>query len=117
MSAARLLLQRLFGPEQSFDDVPWQPMRPGIEIARLYGVADSGPSAALLRYAKGARLPPHRHTGYEHIFVLRGSQRDEAGRYGAGSCLIHGEHSAHSVVSDDGCVVLAVWQGPVVFLD
>ncbi|HEX7477044.1 MAG TPA: cupin domain-containing protein [Polyangiales bacterium] len=117
MNEQRLVLAHLFGDGQSFDDMQWQPMRPGIEIARLYGDGSWGPSAALLRYAKGARLPRHRHTGYEHIFVLRGSQRDENGTYPAGSCLIHGEHTAHSVTSDDGCVVLAVWQGPVLFLD
>ncbi len=117
MNVRRLLLPQLFGSEQSFDEMQWQPLRPGIEIARLYGDADRGPSAALLRYQPGARLPRHKHTGYEHIVVLRGSQRDDDGSYAAGSCLIHGEHTAHSVVSDDGCVVLAVWQGPVVFLD
>src|SRR5689334_4271184 len=45
----------------------WEPMRPGIEIYRLYRWP-TGQSAALLRYAPEASLAPHRHVAFEHIF-------------------------------------------------
>jgi anti-sigma factor ChrR (cupin superfamily) len=70
-----------------------------------------------LRYAPGASIPHHAHTGYEHIVVLHGSQRDERGTYESGTCLIHGEDTGHVVASDEGCVVLAVWLSPVRFAE
>jgi len=90
-------------------------LRPGIEIARLYGDDKRGPSAAYLRYAPGASLPSHVHNGYEHIFVLQGEQSDEHGSYGPGSCLISAPGSRHRVQSATGCLVLAVWCEPVAF--
>jgi anti-sigma factor ChrR (cupin superfamily) len=82
-------------------------------MARLYGGGDGGPTAALLRYAPGARVPAHLHRGNEHILVLRGSQRDEQGTYEAGTLLAHGVGTGHSVSSDVGCIVLAIWFAPV----
>ena len=115
-SRARIVLRDLFGPAQDFSKLPWQPFRPGVEQVRIYGEGREGQAtAALLRYAPGASIPTHTHTGYEHIVVLAGSQRDERASYGAGTCLIHAEDTAHTVASDEGCVVLAIWQSPVRF--
>jgi anti-sigma factor ChrR (cupin superfamily) len=69
-----------------------------------------------LRYQPGAKTPPHRHTGVEHIYVLRGSQRDERGVYETGTLVVNETGSSHQVASDDGCVVLVLWQKPVEFL-
>jgi anti-sigma factor ChrR (cupin superfamily) len=120
----RIVLRELFGHTQDFSKLAWKPFRAGVEIARIYGGDDDGgesessrPSAALLRYAAGARIPTHAHTGYEHIVVLAGSQRDERGTYEAGTCMIHSEGTAHTVASDEGCVVLAIWQSPVRFVE
>ncbi|HMI91082.1 MAG TPA: cupin domain-containing protein [Polyangiales bacterium] len=115
MASSRVVLRDLFGAEQDFSAFVWQPFRDGVEIARIYGDGLAGPSAALLRYAPGAQLPPHRHVDYEQIIVLSGSQRDEHGSYRAGTCLIHGPETGHQVASDEGCVVLAIWNSPVVF--
>jgi anti-sigma factor ChrR (cupin superfamily) len=114
MNDARSVLRNLFGADQDLAQLPWQPFRPGIEIVRVYG-GGAGPSAALLRYAPGARLAAHVHTGYEHILVLSGSQRDDLGVYPEGTCLIHGPDTGHNVTSDQGCVVLAIWNAPVEF--
>jgi anti-sigma factor ChrR (cupin superfamily) len=95
--------------------VAWQAFRPGIEIFRLHGQAAQGSSSALLRYAPGAQLACHVHTGHEHLVVLSGSQRDEFGVYTAGSVTVNVPGSKHSVTSDEGCVVLAVWEAPVDF--
>lgn len=93
----------------------WEKLRDGIDIARLYTTRDSGPSAALLRYSPGARLGRHEHTGFEHIFILAGSQIDDSGEHHAGALLIHGPGTHHSIFSKHGCLVLAIWERPVRF--
>jgi len=94
----------------------WEPMRDGVEIFRLAGKPDHGPSVALLRYRAGARVPPHRHRGFEVIVVVSGTQSDEGGTYDAGSVVVNQGGDEHSVWSDQGCVVLIVWEQPIEFL-
>lgn len=101
--------------ETALSERPWEPFREGIEVSWLYQVPN-GPSAALLRYAPGASVPEHAHDAFEHIFVLSGEQTDESGTTQAGSCLIHGPGTRHSVKSATGCIVLAIWEKPVRFL-
>jgi anti-sigma factor ChrR (cupin superfamily) len=98
----------------SWRDYAFQPFREGVEI---YPICEGEPAVALLRYAAGARVPRHRHSGLETILVLDGAQSDERGRYPAGSFLINPEGSCHSVWSDVGCVVLIQWDRPVEILD
>ena len=99
-------------------DCAWVPLRPGVDEHRLHGAGDaSGPTVSILRYAPGARVSAHRHTGYEHIHVLAGSQRDARGTYGPGTVVVNPPGSSHDVVSDDGCTVFIVWEQPVAFLD
>ncbi|MBM3223704.1 MAG: isochorismatase family protein [Candidatus Tectomicrobia bacterium] len=93
----------------------WEPFRDGIDISPLYGDQQVGPAAALLRYRPGASLPLHHHAGYEHVFVLAGSQTDHNGVYGAGTLVINPPGSRHRVVSTDGCLVLVIWEKPVIF--
>lgn len=96
-------------------EIEWEPFRPGIEIFRLHGDGLRGSASALLRYAPGARLARHSHSGYEHILVLSGSQRDERGLYPTGTLVVNAPGSEHSVSSDEGCVILAIWEAPVAF--
>jgi anti-sigma factor ChrR (cupin superfamily) len=96
-------------------DFPWTPMRPGIDVHQIYDSGDDGPSAALLRYAPGATLPHHAHPGYEHITILEGSQVDQHGTYRAPCFIVNPPGSSHGVTSPDGCLVLVVWQQPVIF--
>jgi anti-sigma factor ChrR (cupin superfamily) len=91
-------------------------LRDGVQILQLAGAAEKGPSVALLRYAPGARVPAHRHSGFEVIYVLDGAQSDERGTYKAGSLVVNREGDKHSVWSDDGCLVLIVWERPIEFL-
>ena len=93
----------------------WKPLRPGIEIHRLYQHGSDGPAAAFLRYQPGTRLARHRHTGVEHILVLAGSQEDEHGQYKTGALVVSPSGSAHNVASAEGCIVLAIWEKPVEF--
>jgi len=105
-------LQALAGDPERLD---WKPMRPGIEMHRLYQHGNDGPAAAFLRYQPGATLPRHRHTGFEQIFVLSGSQQDDRGFYRAGAFIVNPPGSAHNVSSVDGCIVLVLWERPVCF--
>lgn len=93
----------------------WKPLRSGVDIHRLAGV-EGGPSVALLRYAPGARVPAHRHAGFEVIYVLDGAQSDERGTYEAGTVVVNPRGGEHSVWSDNGCVVLIVWERSIEFL-
>jgi len=92
----------------------WEPFRQGIEIARV-ATSEEGPSAAFVRYRPGASLARHRHVGWEYILILSGSQVDESGVHSAGELLVHPPNTSHKVSSEQGCMVLAIWEKPVVF--
>jgi anti-sigma factor ChrR (cupin superfamily) len=93
----------------------YEPLRPGVDILYLYRETEGGAATALLKYAPGAEVPPHEHTGYEHVFVLSGEQSDARGRYPAGSLVVNPPGTGHRVWSEGGCLVLVVWERPVVF--
>jgi len=57
-----------------------------------------------------------REPRFEVIYVLDGAQSDERGTYSAGSLVVNREGDRHSVWSDDGCLVLIVWERPIEFL-
>ena len=98
------------------DTLDWQSFRDGVDLYQIYGVMGAdGPSACLLRFQPGAKVPRHAHTGYEHIIVLAGDQTDDRGTYEAGTVLISPPGTDHAIVSDDGCIVLAIYQAPVSF--
>jgi anti-sigma factor ChrR (cupin superfamily) len=94
----------------------WEPLREGVEVSWLYRNGDRGPAAAYLRYAPGARVPHHLHAGYEHVMVLQGSQTDRNGRHRAGALVINPPSTSHEVVSEEGCIVLIIWERPVIFV-
>ena len=93
----------------------WKPLRPGVDVRTLAGV-EGGPSVALLRYAPGAQVPAHRHQGFEVICVLEGAQSDERGTYSAGMVVVNPAGGSHRVWSEDGCLVLIVWERSIDFL-
>lgn len=94
----------------------WEPFREGVTIHRLHGGQDGGPAAALLRYAPGASVPRHEHTGWEYLLVLSGAQEDERGTYERGAFTINPPGTRHDVRSPHGCIVLAIWEKPVRFV-
>ena len=96
--------------------LPWKPFQAGVDIYRLYGDGESGPTAALLRFRAGGRVPLHEHTGFEHIFILAGSQVDENSRADTGMLIINPPGTSHSILSEAGCIVLAIYEKPVKFL-
>jgi anti-sigma factor ChrR (cupin superfamily) len=111
----RLYIEHIWQAEVLAATRRWEPFRAGIDISRLYGDGETGAAAAFLRYQPGASVALHRHVGYEHILVLAGSQTDHNGVYRAGSLVINPPGSQHRVVSEDGCLVLVIWEQPVVF--
>jgi anti-sigma factor ChrR (cupin superfamily) len=96
--------------------IRWEPFYEGVDIYRLYENGADGPSAAVLRFRPGGRVPLHEHTGFEHIFILSGSQVDENSKAEAGSLIINPPGISHSVLSENGCIVLAIYEKPVKFL-
>ena len=112
----RIEITDLFRVATHPDEIPWQPVQDGVKIYRLYGDGITGPTAALIRFRKDGKVPAHAHTGYEHIIVLAGTQRDQNSTAPAGTLIINPPGTQHSVVSEAGCIVLAIYEKPVSFL-
>jgi anti-sigma factor ChrR (cupin superfamily) len=109
-------LKDLFHFVEHQDEFAWEPYKKGVEIFRLYGDGISGPTAALIRYREQGEVAMHEHQGYEHILILAGSQRDENGTFEAGTLVINPPGTRHNVNSEDGCIVLAMYDKPVRFV-
>ncbi|HVY70954.1 MAG TPA: cupin domain-containing protein [Verrucomicrobiae bacterium] len=95
----------------------WKPFQDGVEVFRLYGDGETGPTAALLRFRPGGRVQLHEHTGFEHVLVLSGGQVDENSRAVEGDLIINPPGTCHSIWSEHGCIVLAIYEKPVKFLN
>jgi anti-sigma factor ChrR (cupin superfamily) len=109
-------LTDLFRVDEWQHEIPWQPYVNGAEIHRLYGDGKEGPTAVLLRFREESQVPVHLHTGYEHIFILAGEQRDQNGTRSRGGFTINPPGTAHGVSSKAGTIVLVIYEKPVVFL-
>jgi anti-sigma factor ChrR (cupin superfamily) len=107
----------LFRLAEDPDAIEWQTFRDGVQIHRLYGDGVTGPTAALLLFREEATVPLHEHEGYEHLLILAGSQRDANGVLKAGTLRIHPPGTRHSATSEAGCIVLAIYERPVRFVD
>lgn len=112
----RIELPDLFRIAERVDEIPWLPFKDGVDIHRLYGDGIVGPSAALIRFRKAGTVALHEHTGYEHIIVLSGSQRDCNSTAQRGTLMINPPGTRHAIVSEAGCIVLAIYEKPVRFL-
>jgi len=56
-------------------ELPWIPVAPGVSSKSLAFFRDGKGWVSLLRLEAGARIPPHRHRGEVHGFVLAGRRR------------------------------------------
>ncbi len=112
-----LKLKDLFQISGWQQKLKWQPFSEGVDIYRLYENGPDGPTAALLRFHPGGRVPLHEHTGYEHIFMLAGEQVDEVSKAETGALIINPPGTSHSIMSENGCIVLAIYEKPVKFLN
>ncbi len=109
-------LRDLFNVAAWQDEIAWEPFLDGLEIHRLYGDGLAGPTAALIRFRETGKVPLHLHTGYEHILVLAGAQRDTNGTAAVGTLIVNPPGTQHSIVAEAGCIVLAIYEKPVQFL-
>lgn len=93
----------------------WQELSPGVRISPLYHNDAGEALAALLHYGPGARVARHRHTGFEHILILEGTQQDGHILYKCGDLVVHRPGTEHDIFSPNGCLALAIWERPVIF--
>ncbi len=115
-SRRSLVFQNLHKLLDSPGALNWQLLYPGVHVHWLYCDGDHGPAAAFIRFDPGGRVPLHEHRGFEHIVVLEGSQTDENGRLRVGGLMVHAPGTQHSVVSEEGCLVLAIYEKRARFL-
>lgn len=106
----RRLLERIADDDRSHLDVTpaaggWRPFLPGVSMLPL--AEAEGRLSYLLRFAPGARLPPHRHPADEECIVL-------SGRLHIGSHTEVAQHAYHraragslhpSIVAPDGATI------------
>jgi anti-sigma factor ChrR (cupin superfamily) len=95
----------------------WEPFQPGVERAWLYQTGNDGPAAALIRFQAGSRVPLHEHMGYEHIYILSGSQEDANGEVATGALVVNLPGTRHRIFSRSGCLALAIYEKPVRFIE
>ena len=106
-----------FGPmEYKFEQLI-RDGRVGVEMHSLYSTDDTGengPAAAIVRYLPSAEATkPHRHPGFELIWIIEGEIETDDGVYPAGSLLVMPPDSVHRPRSPKGAVGLVVWEQPV----
>ncbi|HZP39601.1 MAG TPA: cupin domain-containing protein [Methylomirabilota bacterium] len=91
-------------------DLPWIDARPGVRQKRIWEDKATERRALLARFEPGATLPAHRHVGDEVIFLLEGSNADEAGVVATGNLNYRPNGCVHTVTTQNGATVLAfVW--------
>jgi anti-sigma factor ChrR (cupin superfamily) len=98
--------------------LPWKATQiDGVEMRILIEEPETGLMTALVRFAPGAKLPPHEHVGIEQSYVIEGSLEDPEGLTTAGNFVWRPAGSRHVAWSPNGALVLAIYQRPNVFLE
>jgi len=117
---AALVFEGMDQPVELIASLPFTPLRAGgrvgVDVHNLYTTAQTGPdgpAASIVRYHPGASAAPHRHTGYEIIYVLAGELITEAGRHGPHTMLVMPPGSVHAPRTERGALMLVVWEAPV----
>ncbi|MGB8354563.1 MAG: cupin domain-containing protein [Chthoniobacteraceae bacterium] len=109
------IIKNIFNLAERQDELEWEHFRKDVDIHWIYQDGETGPAAALMRFQPGGRVSLHHHEGFEHIIVLSGSQTDENGHLEAGSLMVHTPGTSHSIYSEEGCLVLAIYEKRVSF--
>jgi len=101
----------------SLDQVPWKRVGPGVSQHQIMLSHEGRGSLRLIKVAPGRLLPAHGHSGSELTLVLRGSFRDESGRYDVGDVADVGEDIEHAPIADadQGCICLVATDGKMHF--
>lgn len=99
-------------PSQVFtlSELEWTEARPGIRLKSIWQDTEAERRAVLARFEPGAELPLHRHIGDELIFVIEGSNADEAGEVATGNMSYRPQGCTHTVTTKNGATCLnIVW--------
>ena len=113
----RIELEQLFNIGERQDEIPWEPFKPGVEIHRLYGDGLSGPSTALLRFRTTGVVPlPTSIPVTSTLSCLRVRSGTRMGRRKR-VLMINPPGTRHRIVSEAGCIVLAIYERHVRFLE
>jgi len=99
-------LQECIG--DSFDNVEWKRIVPGIYYHELPFKTEKGGVSRLMRIAPGKAMLPHTHNGNELTLILQGSFSDEVGRFTQGDIADLDSEIEHQplVDSDVDCICL-----------
>ena len=93
-------------------EVPWRDTIPGVRQKLIWEDKATNRRAILALFEPGAKLPRHRHTGEELLYMVEGSHADESGEVTAGNMSIRPNGCTHSVNSRNGAISLAfLWGG------
>ena len=109
---------QLFASYARFFPLPWaKGAIDGITWKVLLEDKERGLTTAISRWAPGASLPLHEHLDIEQTYVLEGSLCDEEGECRAGQYVWRPSGSRHRAWSPNGCVLLAIFMKPNVFIE
>jgi anti-sigma factor ChrR (cupin superfamily) len=86
------------------ESMPWEPVRRGVAVRRLYSQAGFEDSMRLERWDRSALGRVDYPAGAE-LFVLGGSFSDEAGAFARGGWLRLPPSASHSPSTSSGCVL------------
>lgn len=88
----------------------WIQIQPGVFRKNL----DAGPGGTsfLLRLEPGAQIPPHRHAGDEHCYIVEGDARLAGRQLHAGDFHLAAGGTTHEPTTTDGGCLLVIVQSP-----
>jgi len=86
------------------DTTPWLPGAGGLSVMPLHNF--QGESTALVKWPNGESFQPHRHSGGEEIFVIKGELIDEHGRYPQGTWIRSPHLSEHYPYVEQETIIL-----------
>jgi anti-sigma factor ChrR (cupin superfamily) len=87
------------------ESLPWEPVRAGVAVRRLYAQAGFTDTTRLERWEPGAPLGRVEYASGAELFVLDGSFRDTSGAFARGAWLRLPPGESHSPSTDEGCVL------------
>jgi quercetin dioxygenase-like cupin family protein len=88
-------------------EIEWKPFAPGVNYKPLFSDKARNTDTMLVRVDPGARIPSHKHSQIEEIFVLSGDLRVEGQAMYAGDYCRADLGSVHDLsYSETGCVFL-----------
>ena len=87
------------------ESMPWQPLRAGVAVRRLYSQDGFTDSVRLERWEPGAQLGRIGYPNGPELFVLGGSFADAKGAFVRGTWLRLPRGTSHSPSTEEGCVL------------